>query len=83
MSYMFGPHMQVEKNGILFGGDTRIVYTPSNKIELKTNHVPSWLVADWLLAKSRGEPISHYAQAILNQPDCWNDGLKWLDTFIN
>ena len=83
MSFMFGEHMPVSDTGILFHGDSRIVLTPSNKIPIAQGTIPAWLVADWLLAVRRGEPISQYAQMVLNSPEHWNVALRWLQDFLN
>ena len=79
MSYMYGPHMSA--SNIYFGGDNRVVSNPDLTIELKSP--PAWLVADWLLAKKRGEPLSIVAEYFLEQPSSWNRALHWLNDFLN
>lgn len=82
MSYMFGPHMPVS-NSIYFGGDAQVVDISSDKIHLSKSVPPAWLVADWMIAKKRGEPLSQIAQHYLGQSAHWNDGLKWLHHYLN
>ena len=82
MSYTFGPHTTTQKDGVLFLGDMRIGRTPSDKIPIETGSPPAWLVADWMLAVHRGEPISEYATSVLNDSDSWNTALKWLHDFL-
>lgn len=78
MSYMFGPHMG--STAIHFGGDDRVVlharavpYAPP----------PAWLVADWMLAKHRGQPIPQMAKTVLQDPSLWNEGLVWLYDYLD
>lgn len=82
MSYTFGPHMQGSETGIYFGGDNRIVRCPVDKIPLPQLPPPAWLVADWMLAVSRGEPISEYANSFVTNPECWNSATIWLHEFL-
>ena len=79
MSYMYGPHMS--STHVYFGGDNRVVYQPNMAIELRPP--PAWLLADWLLAQKRGEPLSQVAQYSLTQRAHWNRNLHWLDQFLN
>ena len=78
MSYMFGPHMPVSQNGIYFGGDGRVVRCPSNKIPVQRGKQPAWLIADWILANKRGEPISEYAREIVIGAVQQSKGLQWI-----
>lgn len=73
MSYMYGSHMCGP--GIYFGGDDMVV---STDVTSEKTQPPAWLVADWMLAKHRGESVSPRANSFLNQPSVWNAGLKWL-----
>ena len=81
MSYFFGPHMLPMPEGIYFQGDDRIVRIPSNKIEHFDGSVPSWLVADWMLSKKRGEPISAFAQEVLKESSK-TKALEWLEQVL-
>lgn len=78
MSYMFGPHMPESPTGIYFGGDQRIVRLSPNEIPIQRGSQPAWLVADWILALKRGEPISDYAQSIVSGAISRHKGLAWL-----
>mgnify|MGYP006138069497 FL=1 len=82
MSYAFGPHMQGSETGIYFGGDNRVVRCPVDKIPLPQLSPPAWLVADWMMADSRGEPISDYARSFVVNPTCWNSATAWLHEFL-
>lgn len=82
MSYFFGPHMLPMSKGIYFQGDNRVIRIPSDKIERFEGAVPSWLVADWMLSKKRGEPISAFAQEVLRQ-GAQTKALKWLEQVLN
>jgi hypothetical protein len=42
---------------------------------------PAWLVADWMIAKSKGQPISERAEKYCNQ-STKNAGLLWLKDFL-
>lgn len=77
MSYMHGAHMGPE--AIYFGGDQRQV--PGLAKTGSRAPPPAWLVADWIMAKKRGEPLTPYAQAVLHDKSNWNAGLLWLDTW--
>lgn len=81
MSYWFGPHMEIVHGGIYFRGDTRIVRVPSNKIKRFDGTVPMWLVADWMIAKKRGEPISRFAEEVLAQEN--GGALEWLQQVLD
>ena len=81
MSFMFGPHMNAP-HGVYFGGDGQTVQTASDAIPMSTSAPPAWLVADWLLARHRGEPVSNIAVHYLSKPEQWNCGLKWLNHYL-
>jgi hypothetical protein len=78
MSYMFGPHMSGEC--VYFGGDGRESTVDSSKIPFQTSNPPAWLVADWILAQHRGEPLSANARAHCSVK-C-SSGLNWLVEFL-
>tara|TARA_B110000967_G_C18756434_1_gene495569 strand:+ start:398 stop:643 length:246 start_codon:yes stop_codon:yes gene_type:complete len=75
---MFGPHMPVSENGIYFGGDARVVRCKSDKIPVHRGQQPAWLIADWINANNRGEPISEYAREIVIGAVQQSKGLRWL-----
>lgn len=76
--------MPPEQKGLFFNGDGRLVQCPSDTIPLFTGPVPAWLVADWMLADSRGEPISNYARACVElAAQGPSQGLRWLKSFLN
>jgi len=79
---MFGPHMLTQKHGYYFEADNRVVRVPADKIKRTEGPVPTWLVADWMLAQKRGEPISLFAQEVLKEPQT-SVGLQWLATFTS
>jgi len=80
MSYTFGPHMLPTTGGYYFEGDSRVVRTSADRIERFDGPVPTWLVADWMLARKRGEPLSAFAQEVLKEPQT-SGGLQWLNEF--
>jgi len=83
MSYAFGPHMPTVALGIYFGADNRIVRCPADKIPKSSGSPPAWLVADWILADSRGEPLSAYAQSFVTHRECWNGACVWLYDYLH
>ena len=82
MSYCFGPHMLPREDGLYFTGDNRIVRLRSDRIVRPEGPTPVWLVADWMLAKNRGEPVSRFAEEVLShhQP---SQALSWLSSVLN
>lgn len=82
MSYTFGPHMIPQDHGYYFEADNRIIRTSSDKIRRFDGPVPAWLVADWMLAQKRGEPISKFAQEVLKEKQT-STALIWLNSFIS
>jgi len=79
MSYMHGPH--ILSAPIYYGADHRVVTTPDMSIDVK--QPPAWLVADWLLAQKRGEPLSQVAEYFLSQKAHWTRSVQWLDHYLN
>lgn len=79
MSYMYGPH--ISSSHVFFGADSRVVTNPDMSIDVKPP--PAWLIADWLMAQKRGEPLSQVAQYFLTQKSHWNRNLHWLDNYLN
>jgi len=79
MSYMYGPHIPTEQ--VYFGADNRVVTNPDMSIDVKPP--PAWLIADWLLAQKRGEPLSQVAEYFLSQKSHWNRSVHWLDHYLN
>lgn len=79
MSHMFGPHMCNGPSGpIYFGGDAFIVECPPDKIPLEQTPPPTWLIADWILAHKREEPLSQIAQYYVEHTEHWPEALHWL-----
>ena len=76
---MYGP--QMASTHMYFGADHRVVVQPDMSIELKPP--PAWLLADWLLAQKRGEPLSQVAQYFLGQRAHWTRNVHWLDNYLN
>lgn len=79
MSYMYGPH--ISSKHVYFGADNRVVIDPDMSIDVKPP--PAWLIADWLMAQKRGEPLSQMAQYCISQKAHWNRNLYWLDNYLN
>ena len=85
MSYMFGPHTEYnegEHPWIYYKGDQRVVIPPKAKSDAPPPPAPpAWLVADWMIAKSKGIPLSERADAYCTQPTK-NEGLLWLREYL-
>ena len=79
MSYMYGPHISSEN--VYFGADNRVVTNPDLSIDVKPP--PAWLIADWMLAKHRGEPLSQMAEYFVSQKSHRNRSLHWLDHYLS
>ena len=77
MSYQYGSHMPPPT--IYFGGDGFVV---SEESECVRYDPPAWLVADWMIARKRGETLSqtalHFA-TMDEKPAC----LKWLSNCLS
>jgi hypothetical protein len=80
MSYMFGPHHE-SGTTIYFGGDGRESTVDSSKIPVSTCNPPTWLVADWILARNRGEPLSENAEQHCSSIS--HPALLWLVEFLH
>lgn len=77
MSYTYGDHMDADE--IYFGGDNRVSFRPKGT---EGPDPPAWLVADWLLASKRGEPLSSYARSVLKNATP-NNALRWFRTYLD
>ena len=60
MSYMHGPHMDSTQD-IYFGGDGFVVRQKMTESK-DAPSPPAWLIADWILAKKKGEILSNRLQ---------------------
>lgn len=74
MSYMFGAHC-FEKTK--YTGDGRFGELLSTDI----TPPPAWVVADWMIMRKNGEPISPEAEKFCDQPTT-NKGLLWLRDYL-
>ena len=81
MSYMFGPHSTRDGDRIFFMGDNRTVEQDPNGIEIKPEATPAWVIADYMLSKSRGEPLTEYENMLISQP-FESEGLRWLREYL-
>ena len=81
MSYMFGPHSTRNGDRIYFTGDRRIVEQNPQCLEIKPHTTPAWVIADYLLSKSRGEPLTEYEEMLISQP-FESEGLRWLRQYL-
>jgi len=82
MSYMFGSHSKREGDRIYFTGDRRIVEQDPTCIEIKPHATPAWVIADYMLSKSRGEPLTEYEEMLISQPFD-SEGLRWLRVYLH
>ena len=81
MSHMFGPHMCNGPDGpIYFGGDAAIVDCPPDKIPLEQTPPPTWLIADWIIAHKRGQPLSQIADYYVKHTEYWPPAIQWLSS---
>tara|TARA_B110000285_G_scaffold157237_1_gene175417 strand:- start:1816 stop:2130 length:315 start_codon:yes stop_codon:yes gene_type:complete len=81
MSYMFGPHSTRDGDRIYFTGDRRIVEQDPTGIEIKPHATPAWVIADYMLSKSRGEPLTDYEEMLISQ-SFESEGLRWLRQYL-
>lgn len=81
MSYTFGPHSTHDGERIFFVKDERIVEQDPNCIEIKPEATPAWVIADYMLSKSRGEPLTEYEEMLISQP-FESEGLRWLREYL-
>lgn len=78
MSYMFGPHSTCE-GPIYYTGDRRVVNL--QRIAITPEATPAWVIGDYMLAKSRGEPLTAYEEMVISQP-FQSENLKWLREYL-
>ena len=65
--YTFGPHTTVPnttKSVVFYYPEYNAIITHQSHTTTY-NDPPAWLVADWITAKSKGEPLSHFAEICL------------------
>jgi len=76
MSYTHGPH--IESNNVYYCGDNRTATYKSKTIRVAP---PAWLVADWMLARHNGQPISKYEEKMCEM--CTdNNAILWLRDYL-
>jgi len=67
--YTFGPHVSVptstKKIVCYYPEYNTIITQHPQRIETTYNDPPAWLVGQWIIAKSQGIPISHFAEQCL------------------
>lgn len=78
MSYTFGPHTTGEK--VYYTGDVRVVDSTTVR-SFQPHSTPAWVVADYMLSKSRGEPLTAYEELIISQP-FQSENLRWLQEYL-
>jgi hypothetical protein len=76
MSHTHGAHMG--DGPVYYSGDNRSMTGP---VLHRPFPPPAWLVADWMLDKHKGRPISERASKIIMAPTT-NGGLLWLRDFL-
>lgn len=81
MSYMFGSHSKCNRERIYYTGDRRVVDQDPSSIEIKPHSTPAWVIADYMLSKSRGEPLTEYEEMLISQP-FESEGLRWLREYL-
>ena len=80
MSYAYGPHVQgiPETNTWVYYEGDRRVFTEAPAIKKEAlQATPAWVIADLILSKYRGQPLSEYEEALISQP-FQSEGLTWL-----
>ena len=80
MSYTYGPDRYIHKSYVYFGGDQRVVKSQHTSESL--DQVPAWLVADWMIQKSRGQPLTAVQENYTKQ-QAKNPGLCWLHAMLS
>mgnify|MGYP004007985411 CR=1 FL=1 len=67
--YTFGPHVTApntdKKIVFYYPAHNAIITTHPHTIHTTYNDPPAWLVAQWIVAKSQGIPISRFAEQCL------------------
>ena len=79
MSYAYGPHVQgiPETNPWVYYEGDRRVFTEAPVAQQKIAPTPAWVIADLMLSKHRGQPLTEYEEALISQP-FESPGLVWL-----
>jgi len=79
---MFGSHSTRDSDCIYFTGDRRVVNQDPSCIEIKPHPTPAWVIADYMLSKSRGEQLTEYEEMLISQP-FESEGLRWLRQYLH
>lgn len=80
MSYTFGPHTRRKGAYVVYAGDGRVVKQDPDAIPAPLHATPRWLIADWIIADSEGQPLSAQARAFLRS-NALSHGLQWLHQY--
>lgn len=87
-SYTFGPHTRLRVNldgykpYIMYTADERIVLCRPDKVRCHRVSPPAWLVAEWALAKHKGQPISQY-QSFAIEASRDHPSLQWIHSYLD
>lgn len=86
--YTFGPHVSVpstsKKVVCYYPAYNTIITQHPQRIPIKYNDPPAWLVGQWIISKSQGIPISKFAQTCLQHCSdieilSWLSNIKGID----
>jgi len=77
MSYTFGTHTVGKR--IFYGGDRRVI--EQDVCTVRQEAAPAWVVADCMLSKHRGIPLSPAEELLISQP-FQSEGLLWLEKYL-
>lgn len=80
MSYTYGPQRYIAGPYVYFGGDQRVVHQKETDTE-SVKGIPAWLVADWMIAKSQGQPLTQDQEKYVSY-QANNAGLRWLRAML-
>ena len=76
-SYTFGPHHKHDADYIYYALDGRIVDQDPSKIPAHASETPAWVLADLMLSRYHGQPLTLAEQRLIDRPfRCAS--LQWL-----
>lgn len=81
-SYTFGPHHKRDGDYIYYTLDGRVVAQASDKIPAHVSETPAWVLADLMLSRHRGQPLTAAETLLIERPfQC--ESLRWLQHALN
>jgi len=80
-SYTFGPHHERTGDYIYYSLDHRTVYQDPARIPIVQEGTPAWVIADLMLSKHRGQPLSEAELRLCAGPH-QSPLLRWLQNSL-